>query len=121
MATNLIVQFQPNGDSVLYPDAVMPIATGGVNPTSNTMPTSTSQFGGTSTGGWFGWFSAAAGKGYLYWKPVGNGVHRVWTMDSVAAAQAAIVVINTELLDVTTGGTGYILINSAGALVNNGS
>lgn len=117
----LIVQFQPNGDSVLYPDAVMPIATGGVTPTSNTIPTSTSQFGGTRTGGWFGYFNVAAGKGYLYWKPVGNGVHRVWTMDSVAAAEAAVVAINTALLDIAAGDTGYVLISSAGAMVNTGS
>lgn len=121
MATNIVVQFQPTGDSVLYPDAVMPLATGGTNPTDNTEVTSTSQFGGTQTGGYFGWYNVASGKGYLYWKPVGNSVHRIWAMDSVAAAKAAIVVINTELLDVTSGGTGYVLINSAGALVNNGS
>lgn len=121
MATNIVVQFQSSGDSVLYPDAVMPLATGGTNPTDNAPVTSTSQFGGTQTGGYFGWYNVASGKGYLYWKPVGNSVHRIWPMDSLAAAKLAVTNINNELLNVTSGGTGYVLINSAGAVVSTGS
>ena len=117
----LIVQFQPNGDQVVYPDQVTPSATAGTNPTNSSPVTSTSQFGGTQTGGYFGWYSAATGKGYLYWLPVGNGVHRSWQMDSYAAAKLAVTNITNALLDVAAGDVGYILLNSAGAVVNTGS
>mgnify|MGYP000022248514 CR=1 FL=1 len=121
---NLIVQFQPNGDQEVYPEQVTPSATAGTNPTNNSPVTSTSQFGGTQTGGYFGWYSAPTGKGYLYWLPVGNGVHRIWQMDSYAAARLAVSNITSALVDVggsSTGGTGYVLVNTAGAIVNTGS
>ena len=108
----MFVQFQVNGDLV-NTDQVLPSATPATNPTDNTPVTSASQFGGVQTGGYFGWYNAAGGKGYLYWLAVGNGVHRVWQMDSYAAAQAAV----HEILVAIEADSSYLLINSAGAVV----
>lgn len=118
---NLIVQFQPNGDQVVYPEQVTPSATSGTNPSDNGPVTATSQFGGTQTGGYFGWYSVASGKGYLYWLPVGNGVHRVWQMDSLAAAKLAVTNITNALLNLSAGETGYVLLAKDGSIVNTGS
>lgn len=112
----MFVQFQVNGDLV-NTDQVLPSATPATNPTSNTPVTSASQFGGVQTGGYFGWYNAAGAKGYLYWLAVGNGVHRVWQMDSYAAAQTAV----SNIMDAVNNSDTYVLINSAGAVVSTGS